>query len=209
MNLENILALMLASFLAKAIPGPGVLATVGRGLAQGFWPTFPFIIGVMFGDTVYIIGALFGLAALSREYDQLFILLRLFGGGYLIYLGVGLWFAQARALETQALKNTAVQSRGHLKTWLSGFLITVSNPKAIIFYLGLLPAFVDLGNLSNSDMILLLILLTADLVCILSIYAYASHRARRFFHSPIAMQRLNRGAGIIIALSGLAVISPS
>ena len=200
MSHETIIVLLIACFIIKATPGPGVFATVGRALFQGFGPTLVFIAGIMTGDFLYLLFAFTGLAVIAHQFGDFFFVIRLIGGGYLIYLGVRLWLAPPTGVET-APAPTA--NRG--TAFLSGLLLTFGNPKVILFYLGLLPTFVDLTRLSLADMGLLTAMFLGILGSTLAAYAYAAARARRLFRSKTAMKRLNRGAGTVLIGSGGAL----
>lgn len=200
MSIETILALLAASFVIKATPGPGVFATVGRAMFQGFGPALIFIAGIMTGDLLYIVFAMTGLAVIAEQFGEFFFIIRLIGGGYLIYLGVRLWLQTPEAVDAPP-----PEAGNRAKTFLSGFLLTLGNPKVILFYLGILPTFVDLTLLSVSHMSLLGVMFLSVLGGTLVAYAYASARARRFFRSPKAMKRFNRGAGTVLIGSGGAV----
>ena len=134
MSLETIIALLIACFIIKATPGPGVFAIVGRALFQGFGPTLVFIAGIMTGDFLYLLFAFTGLAVIAHQFGEFFFVIRLIGGGYLIYLGVRLWLVPPAAVETGS---APAGNRG--KAFLSGVVLTFGNPKVILFYLGLLP----------------------------------------------------------------------
>ncbi len=204
MSIETILVLFAAGFVIKATPGPGVFATVGRALFQGFGPTLVFIAGIMTGDLLYLAFAFTGLAVIAHQFGDFFLVVRLIGGGYLIYLGVRLWLAPPAVVETiSAPSGNRAGNRG--KAFLSGLLLTFGNPKVILFYLGLLPTFVDLARLSIADMGLLTAMFPSVLGGTLAAYAYAAARARRLFRSKPAMKRLNRGAGTVLIGSGGAV----
>ncbi len=200
MSFETIIALLIACFIIKATPGPGVFATVGRALFQGFGPTLVFIAGIMTGDLLYLAFAFTGLAVIAHQFGDFFFVIRLIGGGYLIYLGVRLWLSPPAAVETASAPSG---NRG--KAFLSGVVLTFGNPKVILFYLGLLPTFVDLTRLSLADMGLLTAMFLGILGGTLAAYAYAAARARRLFRSKTAMKRLNRGAGTVLIGSGGAV----
>ncbi len=200
MSVETIMTLLIVSFIIKATPGPGVFATLGRALFQGFGPTLVFIAGIMTGDFLYLLFAFTGLAVIAHQFGDFFLVVRLIGGGYLIYLGVRFWLAPPAAVEM-----VSVPSANRGKAFLSGLLLTFGNPKVILFYLGLLPTFVDLTRLSIADMGLLTAMFLGVLGSTLAAYAYAAARARRLFRSKTAMKRLNRGAGTILIGSGGAV----
>ena len=204
MSVETIMTLLIVSFIIKATPGPGVFATVGRALFQGFGPTLVFIAGIMTGDFLYLLFAFTGLAVIAHQFGDFFLVVRLIGGGHLIYLGVRLWFAPPAAVETvSAPSGNRGGNRG--KAFLSSVVLTFGNPKVILFYLGLLPTFVDLARLSIADMGLPTAMFLGVLGSTLAAYAYAAARARRLFRSKTAMKRLNRGAGTILIGSGGAV----
>ena len=200
MSVETIMTLLIVSFIIKATPGPGVFATLGRALFQGFGPTLVFIAGIMTGDFLYLLFAFTGLAVIAHQFGDFFLVVRLIGGGYLIYLGVRFWLAPPAAVEM-----VSVPSANRGKAFLSGLLLTFGNPKVILFYLGLLPTFVDLTRLSIADMGLLTAMFLGVLGSTLAAYAYAAARARRLFRSKTAMKRMNRGAGTILIGSGGAV----
>ncbi len=200
MSIETVLALFAVSFVIKATPGPGVFATVGRALFQGFRPTLVFIAGIMTGDFLYLVFALTGLAVIAQQFSEFFFVVRLIGGGYLVYLGVRLWLAPPACIET-----APVAAGGPGRTFLSGLLLTFGNPKVMLLYLGLLPTFVDIARLSIADMSLLAAMFLGILGGTLMAYAYASARARLLFRSARAMRRLNRGAGVVLAGTGGAV----
>ncbi len=202
MSIETVLALFALSFVIKATPGPGVFATVGRALFQGFGPTLVFIAGIMVGDLLYLVFALTGLAVIAKQFGEAFIIVRLIGGGYLVYLGVKIWLLPLESVET-----ALVEPGGRARTFFSGVLLTLGNPKVILFYLGLLPTFVDLSGLGIADIGLLAVMFLSVLGGTLSAYAYAAARARLLFRSKRAMKRLNRGAGVVLAATGGAVAS--
>jgi len=204
MTLSALIALLIASIIVKASPGPGVFATAGHAMINGFSSALCFVGGVMLGDLLYIIAVLLGLAVIAREFNDVFFAIRLIGGGYLIYLGIKAF--RSASAPNAALKG-AVVGRG--KAFLNGLLLTLGNPKVILFYVGLMPTFIDIAVLTPIDMVILCLVLTLDLGCILAIYAFAADRARKLFTSSKATRRMNQGAGAVLAGSGVAVIASS
>ena len=200
MSFETVIALFAVGFVIKATPGPGVFATIGRALVQGFAPTLVFIAGIMTGDLLYLVFAFTGLAVVAHQMGEVFFVVRLLGGGYLVYLGIQFWLRPPATVET-----TPVETGGRGRAYLSGVLLTFGNPKVILFYLGLLPTFIDLTRLGVTDMGLLAAMFLGVLGGTLAVYAYAAARARRLFRSTTAMKRLNRGAGTVLVGTGGAV----
>jgi len=204
MTIETLIALLIASFVVKLVPGPGVFATAGHSIANGFSSALCFIGGAMLGDLLYIIAVLLGLAVIAREFNDVFFAIRVLGGGYLIYLGIKVFRAANTPVTAQEGRSV---DKG--KAFLNGLVLTLGNPKVILFYVGLMPAFIDIAVLTSTDIAILCLVLTIDLGCILAAYAYAADRARKLFTSSKAAKRMNQGAGAVLTGSGLAVITSS
>ena len=90
---------------------------------------------------------------------------------------------------------------------MSGLGITLSNPKVILFYVGFLPTFVDLTDLSNRDVLIVASTVSLVVGSVLLAYSVAAARARTLFTSERAMRRLNRGAGGLMMATGGVLIS--
>lgn len=210
MPIESIIALTIAIFILGATPGPGVFAIVARALAQGFRPTLVFIVGIIAGDLVYLLLAAMGLSVLATQYGPAFALLKILGGLYLVYLGVQTWRSAKRV---EGLMDTGltdaglvpVQPRHTGRGFLSGLSLTLGNPKAMVFYVAFLPAFMDLSALSAVDLVEASAVVSVTLFVVMAGYAYMAARARAFFKSRQAIQNLHRGAGALMIGAGGAV----
>jgi threonine/homoserine/homoserine lactone efflux protein len=88
---------------------------------------------------------------------------------------------------------------------VSGLIITLSNPKVILFYCGFLPTFLDLSTLTIIDLAFVVVIITAVLSGVLTTYAYLASRARRMFTNQRAVKRLNRAAGGVMVAAGVAI----
>ena len=128
-------AFVVAFIILLAIPGPGnlalILSTGKGGIRGGLASTF----GIIFGDQVLLWLAVAGVAALLKAYPAAFHLVQWLGAGYLVYLGLRMILAKPGAAPTLEIK-----PRQYL--WQT-LVITVFNPKAIIFYIAFFPLFID------------------------------------------------------------------
>ncbi|KFJ91847.1 amino acid transporter LysE [Pseudomonas sp. 1-7] len=128
-------AFVVAFIILLAIPGPGnlalILSTGKGGIRGGLASTF----GIIFGDQVLLWLAVAGVAALLKAYPAAFHLVQWLGAGYLVYLGLRMILAKPGAAPTLDIK-----PRQYL--WQT-LVITVFNPKAIIFYMAFFPLFID------------------------------------------------------------------
>jgi threonine/homoserine/homoserine lactone efflux protein len=182
-----------------ASPGPGVFATVARALASGFRPSFAVICGIVVGDVIYLLFAVFGLSMVAKALGNMFFMVKICGGAYLIWLGVRIWFKKPAPVT----ENQNIHSRwGH---FASGLVITLSNPKVILFYCGFLPTFFNLSALTSIDLIIVVAIITIVLGGVLGVYAFLASRARRMFTNRQAVRRLNRTAGAVMVGAGLAI----
>ncbi len=128
-------AFVVAFIILLAIPGPGnlalILSTGKGGIRGGLASTF----GIIFGDQVLLWLAVAGVAALLKAYPAAFHVVQWLGAAYLIYLGLRMILAKPGAAPTLAIK-----PRQYL--WQT-LVITVFNPKAIVFYMAFFPLFID------------------------------------------------------------------
>ena len=183
------------------IPGPAIFAIVGRSLATGLKSALKLIAGILLGDLFYITIVIFGMAAIGEILGELFYVIRMIGASYIILLGLTLWFKDLKFINLA--KDDEEPDR--YKTLLAGFSITLGNPKAILFHLGLLPTFFNLAIINIQDAILIIFIFVAVLGSCLTIYAYVASKARRFFRDQRRMRILNRTAGTMLIGTGIIV----
>ena len=196
-------ALALACFIAMAAPGPGTFALTGHALAHGLRRSVGFIVGMLVGDLIFMAFAIGGLAVIARSYQDLFLVIRICGAAYLIYLGIKAWRAAPKIL-AEGRKQIERSARAHnIRGFISGLLVTLSNPKVIIFYIGILPAFVDLGTLTFIDAVIMVGIVTGVLLPVLVSYGALAERARTMLTSDRGQKMLNRGSGSVMIGAGV------
>src|SRR4051812_43338789 len=200
MHSSVLVAFAIALAIAVALPGPGIFAVVSCALGRGLRAALAMIVGVILGDLIYFYLAVLGMAALARSMGEFFIAVKLAGAVYLVWLGVKLW--REKPADPGAVG--AATQPGH-RNLLGGFMVTISNPKTIAFYAGLLPTFIDLEKLSPTDAAAMgaIVILTVGLIP--AGYAMAAASSRRFFRSPARLRLLNRTAGTMLIGSGVTV----
>ena len=192
----SILALAVSMALLAALPSTSVVAVTAQSAAYGFRHGAAVSAGVVAGDLIYILLALFGLALLVDAMGGMVDAIRYLGGLYLIWLGLRLWRS------VPAADGFGEQS-GHAPSLRSGFatglLITLGDQKAVLFYLGFLPAFMDLGFLGALDAAVIALVAVLAVGGVKLMYAAAVARARTLFGTR-ASRLLNRlAAGVMVA----------
>jgi threonine/homoserine/homoserine lactone efflux protein len=188
--------------LAVATPGPGVAAVIARGLARGPQGAMAFIAGFVVGDLIWFLGAALGLAALAQTAHAAFVAVKYAGAAYLLFLGYKLWSAPARRLEPIEAPDIVQRP---LASFLGSLTLTLGNPKAMVFYVALLPTVVNLESLTPMGYVEIGAAIGVILPAILGTYVLAAARARVLFQSPRATQLLNRSSGTLMAAAALAV----
>ncbi|MCW3783970.1 LysE family translocator [Defluviimonas salinarum] len=120
-----------------ASPGPSVALILGVATSRGRMPAVTTAFGVACGSIILSLATVIGIAALFAQVAELMTLIRAIGAGYLLWLA---WRAFGKALNPVPLDLTATPPKSLTRTALAGFLLQVSNPKAILFWLAIASA---------------------------------------------------------------------
>lgn len=201
MNISSIMALFGTMVVLALMPGPSVFAVAARSLASGFTQGLITALGIVIGDFIFILLAIYGLSAIADTLGIFFVFVKYLGGVYLIWLGVGLWRSNPRTIEVEGL----VEASG-VSSFASGLLITLSDPKAIFFYISFFPAFLDLSQISIVDTGMVMAIAFVAVGGVKVGYAYMADRARLLFRNRKARKRMNMMAGIVMIGTGLFLL---
>ena len=183
------------------IPSVSVLAVSARAAAFGFSHGMFTALGIVAGDIIFILVAVYGLAFIADAMGEQFVLIKYIGGAYLIWLGISLWRADAKMR-----KSDDVQQSSWRSSFLAGLLITLGDQKAILFYLGFFPAFIDLRLMTPIDTLLIILIATIGVGGAKLVYAYLADRASLIFKNTRAIQGLNGFAAGVMILVGIVLL---
>lgn len=181
-------------------PGPGVLACVSRSLTSGFKTGVFVSLGIITGDVFFVLMALCGLAAIVELLGGFFAIVKYAGAVYLIWLGYRTWTAKSELQTPKSRTGTSLTS-----SYLSGLSITLGNPKAIVFYLSVLPNLLDLSRLTTSDVAITMAIVVLTLSTVLLTYSLAAARFRIVFRSRSALRNVRRFSGGAMLTAGVAL----
>jgi threonine/homoserine/homoserine lactone efflux protein len=201
MSAYGLLPFIAVFSVSVVLPGPGVAAVVARALARGMPGTHAFIAGMTLGDLLWFTCAATGLAALAQRAHTAFLVVKFGGAAYLLYLAWRLWTS---APANTQIAQSRLQGERAWQLFAGGVAFTLSNPKAIVFFLALLPTVVQLERLTYAGYLQIAACIALIVPLILGGYALAAARARHFFASHHALRRLQRGTGVVLA--GAAVM---
>ena len=201
MTVETLLAFTLAMVVLSLTPGPGSLTVIARALSGGFWSGLAAVVGLVLGDLLYLVLAVVGLSALATVMGELFLVVKILGAAYLVWLGIKSW----RAPVDPGSVRPSADRRGLWRSFGLGVFATLGNVKVILFYVAFVPTFVEVAALSPWDVALFCAVVAAVLLPALGGYAFLAARAGRLFRSERALRRLNRVSGGLLVGAGVAV----
>jgi len=191
-------------FIASIIPGPSMLLALDHGARYGLKKSFATAAGNVFATLIQALLALAGLGALLITFKKLFIFIKIAGALYLIYLGIRLFFEKKAKLSI----NTAARDidKNFLGLFVEAFLLTIGNPKAILFFTALFPQFVNFSEQSFSDILIILsILLLIAFICML-IYSILGAVIRSIGNKKTFSSAFNKIFGITFIGLGLGLL---
>lgn len=136
----HLLAFALTSFVLIAIPGPSVLFTISRALTVGRPGALLTVLGNAAGVYLQAVAVALGIGTVVTRSVEVFTVVKLLGAGYLVFLGVQAIRHRHSLTEAMGRQMTAVRTRRML---LDGFVVGAANPKTIVFFVAVLPQFVD------------------------------------------------------------------
>lgn len=199
------LLLFTASALALvAIPGPNHVYIIARSIDQGRGAGFASAFGVETATLVHVAAAAVGLSAALASSAAAFAVVKYAGVAYLLYLAVKTLTAPDEPADQPA--RAAAPSR---RVYLEGFVVNLLNPKVALFFLALLPQFVDTdaGPAWTQILVLGTILATIGLASDL-LYALGAGRAGVKLRGNAVFARRRRyvSGGVYLALAALALV---
>jgi len=183
------------------IPGPVWVALTARALSGGWAAAWPLAVGVTLGDMLWPLCAIFGLSWVLSMYGDFLAILRWVAAGVFLAMGVLLIRKPAAGLTA----DNRLTKPGLWAGFAVGVAAVIGNPKAILFYMGVLPGFFDLSRVHGWD--IAAILAISALVPMVGnlVLALFLDRVRLLLQSPESLRRMNVGSGVLLVLVGLVI----
>jgi homoserine/homoserine lactone efflux protein len=200
MDLSVWLTYFLAAVILSVTPGPGVFSSISSGLHHGVRRGSWNAVGMQAANLTHVIVVAAGLGAILLASETVFAAVKWLGVAYLVYLGIVTWRAPVRAFEDQPDNATTAR-----EVFLHGFLVNITNPKGIIFFVAILPQFIDTARPQLAQYaILATTTLVVDLVVMIGYMALAA-RVLRVMKDPASLRWVNRGLGGLFIAAGAAL----
>lgn len=199
MELHVYLAFLVATSIMIALPGPSVILTVAHSISFGWKSGIATVAGATVGIAVQLIIAAIGLTSLLNIVAGAFEWLRWAGAVYLVYLGVKQWRSASEPMEI----TTSEVSRKNL--FVQGVVITILNPKSLVFIAAFLPQFIDITRPLGVQFLLIVPTFLFITFTVTSVWALVAGSAREFLRSPRAIKTVSRTSGGLMVLAGMGL----
>lgn len=182
-------------------PGPVWVAVMARSLSGGFASAWPLAVGVAIGDILWPLVAVLGITWILSVFDTFMAIFRWVACGVFLMMG----WALIRHAGKQITADGALTRPGIWPGFLAGILAILGNPKAVLFYIGVLPGFFDLRQVTGPDIAAICAVSVAiPLLGNLGLAAFVG-RLRGVASNPATLKKINIGCGILLICVGLVI----
>jgi len=203
---DTLATFVVAAFIMVVIPGPTVLFTIGRAMALGRIGGFLSILGTALGSILLVVAVALGVGTVIAQSIVLFTIVKVLGAGYLVFLGIQ---AIRHRKDAAALATGPQPRRSGLRLLAEGFVVGITNPKSIAFFLAILPQFVDLhtGSVPLQLLVLGVIVVAIGVACD-AIWVLLASAARQWFgRSPRRIEAMGAtGGALMIGLGAFLLL---
>lgn len=197
------LAFFAAAVVIAVSPGPGAVLSMATGLRHGYALALRAILGLQTALLIQLAIVVLGLGAVLAASARAFLAVKIAGAGYLIWLGVRKWRAPVELLDDGA---EAREARG---VYFQGVLVNLTNPKAIVFMVALVPQFIDPQLPQWPQFFIIAATMVGTDMVVMSCYALLAGRCRRWLRSPRMMKAQNRVFGGMFVAAGSLLAASS
>ncbi|QIO07224.1 LysE family transporter [Acinetobacter shaoyimingii] len=195
MSYQMWFAYMLACWVISVSPGAGAIASMSSGLNYGFKHGYWNVIGLQLALLVQIAIVAAGVGVLFATSPWAFLVVKWFGVLYLLYLAYLQWTAPPQSIDITVESSQKSIS----KLILNGFLVNITNPKAIVFLLAVLPQFLDLSQPQALQYVIMAVtMITIDMI-VMAGYTGLAAKVLRMLRSPKQQKYMNRSFAVLFA----------
>ena len=201
MDLTVWLGLLASALFISISPGPGAIFSISQGTQYGFKRSLFSVIGLQLGLMSQIIFLLFGLGVLIDQFPAIFKVIKAIGMIYLIALGIMQWLKKIEQISTS--KEVLQSSFSPLKGLFQGFFVNLTNIKGTVFFLALIPLFIDLTALKISTCVIFTATLIGVDLIVMTGYTMLAELSKSLLSDPKKILWQNRVTGLTLILVGL------
>jgi len=200
MNFSNAATIFISMFVLSIVPGPSIFLVIVRSITSDLKQGLITILGIVVANMIFILLVAYGIGALVASMDGLFAIIKYAGSVYLIWLGVRLLRSKVKQTDLDEVEISSWHAN-----FIAGFIITISAPRAILFYISILPSFIDLTKAGGFDILLLMAVATVAVGGAKLPYALLAYKSSLFLQDEKAQKVMNLLSGVVMLIIGLMV----
>lgn len=197
----NFITLAVTSFIFAVTPGPGIVAvlavTINRGLKNGVAMS----VGEVVGDMIYLIAVMVSIASFAQYMTSALLVIRILGAAYLGWLGY-----QQLISPPLVVSKDKTSSKSVALSFGAGFMISITNPKVMVFYLSFLPLFIDMTALNLMAGTQVVAVMFFSVLMGPLFVAFLGHRARKLVTDEYSGRMINRLTGLALIAVAIALV---
>ena len=190
-----------ALLILFATPGPVWVALLARAMSGGFNAAWPLAAGVTIGDALWPLVAIYGLTWIVAQFSDFMAVMHWVAAVTFVVMGILLIRHAGKGISS----GNRLTRPGLWAGFATGVAVVIGNPKAILFYMGVLPGFFDLARVNAYDIAAIIALSVAIPLAGNLLLAASVDRARRLLTSPAALRRMNLIAGSLMIAVGVLI----
>ncbi len=200
--MTNLLLFAGASIVLAFTPGPDIIYVMTRGIAQGRRAALAAAAGFSLGNIVHTSFAALGISAILASSAQAFLIIKILGAGYLIYLGIKMLRA-GNGIDMQQEDEQKKPAR----IFGQSIIANILNPKVAIFFLAFFPQFTDpeMGSVPLQMLTLGLVFIAITFVCFSTVGLAAGQIGHLLQARTNLSRRINQLAGSVLIALGLSL----
>ena len=200
MSFSNATTILITMFVLSIVPGPSVFLIIVRSMTSNLSQGLITIGGIVFANIIFIMFVVYGVGALVASMDGLYKIIKFSGSAYLFWLGVKLLSSKAKTVEIEEVAESSWSAN-----FIAGFIVTISAPRAILFYVSFLPNVIDLNKAKVPDVLLLMLIAAIAVGGAKLPYALLAYKSSLFLQEEKPKRVMNVLAGVVMLLIGCAV----
>ena len=200
MSFSNATTILITMFVLSIVPGPSVFLIIVRSMTSNLSQGLITIGGIVFANIIFIMLVVYGVGALVASMDGLYKIIKFSGSAYLFWLGVKLLMTKAKIVEIEEVVESSWKAN-----FIAGFIVTISAPRAILFYVSFLPNVIDLNKAKVPDILLLMLIAAIAVGGAKLPYALLAYKSSLFLQEEKPKRVMNVLAGVVMLLIGCAV----
>ena len=202
MEISTWLLFIAVALIAIISPGPAILLAISNSLQHGFRKALLSSAGNISGLLLLSTAAIFGLGAILKTSTSLFLLIKITGALYLIYLGIKQWRSKTNLFSG----NSETRQKHGSYFFLQGFLVAITNPKAILFFTALFPQFINLQRELVPQFLIMTFTFMSLSFLVLTSYGLLANKTKKWFSTKKRAIWFNRTIGSLFILLGTALL---